>query len=206
MTEWLHALINQIALLGGWGVALFVLLYITFAVTLVPPFPLTVAAGAIYGVARGSALVFLSATIGAVLAYGVAVRLADSRLLRRLDREPRVVVVRDAIREEGVWVQFLLRLSPIVPFTLLNYSLGLARVRLRDFMTALPGMLPAIVMYTYYGRVVGDVAALAAGRAAPRGAAYYSLLVVGVVATAVASTVVTRAAGRAMRGKATGRP
>ena len=44
-------------------------------------------------------------------------------------------------------------------------------------------MIPAIVMYTYYGKVVGDVAALAAGVAPPRGPEYYVLLAVGLVAT-----------------------
>ena len=79
---------------------------------------------------------------------------------------------------QGAWVQFLLRLSPIVPYVLLNYALGLSRVRFRDFLVACVGMIPAIVMYTcYYGKVVGDVAKLAAGVAPPHGREYYILLV-----------------------------
>jgi len=60
-------------------------------------------------------------------------------------------------------------------------------------------MLPAIVMYVYYGKVAGDVAKLAAGVAPPRGPEYYILLAVGLVATAVATTAVTRAAHKAMK-------
>ena len=52
---------------------------------------------------------------------------------------------------------------------MLNYALALSGVRYRDFVVALVGMLPAIVMYVYYGKVVGDVATLAAGVAPPRG-------------------------------------
>ena len=74
---------------------------------------------------------------------------------------------------------FLLRLSPLVPFNILNYALALSGVRYPDFAIALLGMIPAIVMYTYYGKVVGDVAALAAGVAPPRGPEYYALLIVG---------------------------
>jgi uncharacterized membrane protein YdjX (TVP38/TMEM64 family) len=95
-------------------------------------------------------------------------------------------------------VQFLLRLSPIVPYVLLNYALGLSRVRVRDFLLACFGMIPTIVMYAYYGRVVGDVAKIAAGIAPPRGREYYVLLVVGLIATVIATMAITRAARRAI--------
>ena len=45
---------------------------------------------------------------------------------------------------------FLLRLSPLVPFNILNYALALS-VRYSDFAIALLGMIPAIIMYAYYG-------------------------------------------------------
>ncbi len=199
MTQWLNGLLVQIAQMGGWGVVLFILLYVVAALTVAPAFPLTVAAGAIYGVARGSAVVFVGAVLGGSAAYAVAVRLAGTRWLRRFDREPRVIVVRNAVKADSVWVQFLLRLSPIVPFTMLNYALGLARVRYKDFALALVGMVPAIVMYTYYGKVVGDVTALAAGASPPRGPAYYVFLGLGLAATAVATAALTRAARRALR-------
>ena len=198
MMQWLSALLLRLGALGPWGVLLFVVLYILSAITLAPSFLLTVAAGAIYGVWAGSVLVFVSAALGASAAYVIARWLAGSRLLAWLDREPRVMVVRQAVAHEGAWVQFLLRLSPVVPFNLLNYALGLARVRYRDFATALIGMIPAILMYTYYGKVVGDVALLAAGVAPPRGREYYVMLVLGMIATVVATTLITRAARRAI--------
>ena len=95
-------------------------------------------------------------------------------------------------------MQFLLRLSPIVPYVLLNYAHGFSRVRLRDFVLACFGMIPTIVMYAYYGRVVGDVAKIAAGVAPPRGPEYYVLLVVGLIATFIATMAITRAARRAI--------
>jgi uncharacterized membrane protein YdjX (TVP38/TMEM64 family) len=110
--------------------------------------------------------------------------------------------VRNAVVGEGAWVMFLLRLSPVVPFVFLNYALALSGVRYRDFMAASVGMLPAIVMYVYYGKVAGDVAKLAAGIAPPRGPEYYTLLVIGLVATVVATTAVTRAARRSMKNAA----
>ena len=185
--------------LGPWGPILFALLYIAAAVTMAPAFLLTVAAGALFGVWKGSALVFVSATVGACAVYVLARRLARTRFFAWMLRDRRVAIVRRAVAGEGAWVQFLLRLSPIVPYVLLNYALGLSRVRVRDFLLACFGMIPTIVMYAYYGRVVGDVAKIAAGVAPPRGREYYVLLVVGLIATVVATMAITRAARRAIR-------
>ena len=77
-------------------------------------------------------------------------------------------------------------------------TLRVRRVPLMNIIIATVGMWPTIVMYVYYGKVVGDVAALAAGVAPERGPEYYVLLVVGLVATIVATTMVTRAAKKAM--------
>ncbi len=197
--QWLTAIVLRIAELGAWGPILFVALY---AVVAIPPgapaFLLTVAAGALFGVWWGTTLVFIGASLGASAAYAVSVRVSRTRMMGWMDRDPRVSAVRGAVAGEGAWVQFLLRLSPLVPFTLLNYALGLSGVAYRDFLVALVGMLPAIVMYTYYGKVVGDVAALAAGVAPPRGPLYYASLGVGLVAILVSTTMITRAARRAI--------
>jgi uncharacterized membrane protein YdjX (TVP38/TMEM64 family) len=196
--SWLADLLLRVGELGPWGPILFALLYVAAAVTMAPAFVLSVAAGALFGVWRGSLLVFISATLGATASYGVARALAGTRVVAWIMRDRRVSVVRRAVAHEGVWVQFLLRLSPIVPYVLLNYALGLSRVRVRDFLVACFGMIPTIVMYAYYGRVVGDVAKIAAGIAPPRGREYYVLLVVGLIATVVATMAITRAARRAI--------
>ena len=185
--------------LGPWGAVLFIAAYIVASVTLAPAFLLTFAAGAVFGLLQGTILVYLGAVLGSSAVFAIASPLGRSRFLSWMDRDPRVAAVRSAVVGQGTWVMFLLRLSPVVPFVLLNYALALSGVRYRDFLAASVGMLPAIVMYVYYGKVVGDVAKLAAGVAPPRGPAYYALLVVGLIATVVATTVVTRAARRSMK-------
>lgn len=198
MSEWIASVVSQLATLGAWGVVLFVGLYVIASVAMAPAFILTFAAGAVWGLWRGSILVYIGAVLGASAVYFLAARLVRTRVITWIDREPRLAVVRRAVAEQGVWLMFLLRLSPLVPFVQLNYVLVLSGVRYRDFLIATLGMWPTIVMYVYYGKVVGDVAALAAGVAPPRGTAYYVLLVVGLVATIVASTMITRAAKKAM--------
>jgi uncharacterized membrane protein YdjX (TVP38/TMEM64 family) len=187
-----------LAELGPWAPLLFILAYVLASVTLAPAFLLTLAAGAVFGLLRGTLLVYVGAVLGSSAVFAIASPLAHSRLLRWLDRDPRVAAVRAAVVGQGTWVMFLLRLSPVVPFVLLNYALALSGVRYRQFLAASVGMLPAIVMYVYYGKVVGDVAKLAAGVAPPRGPAYYALLVIGLVATIIATTLVTRAARKSI--------
>jgi uncharacterized membrane protein YdjX (TVP38/TMEM64 family) len=196
--HWLEAVIVRVAHMGAWGILLFIVTYIGAAVTLAPAFLLTFAAGAIFGLWRGTLIVYVSALLGSVAVYGLAAPLAHGRIMRRLERDARVSAIRRAVVGDALWVMFLLRLSPLVPYNLLNYALSLSGVRFKDFVLASVGMLPAIVMYAYYGKVVGDVAKLAAGVSPPRGIEYWALVGIGLVATIWATHIITRAARRAM--------
>jgi uncharacterized membrane protein YdjX (TVP38/TMEM64 family) len=175
---------------------LFVILYVAAAVTLAPAFVLTLASGALFGVWRGSLLVFVGAALGASAVYGLAAPLARARWMHRVTRDHRVAAVRKAVAGGGVRVVLLLRLSPLIPYSVLNYALALSGVRFSDFVVGLFGMIPVIVVYTYYGKVVGDVAALAAGVSPPRGAEYFALVSLGLIAAVVSATMITRAARR----------
>jgi uncharacterized membrane protein YdjX (TVP38/TMEM64 family) len=196
--DWLAPAVLKLTQVGPWAPVLFTLLYIVAAVTLAPAFFLTVAAGAMFGVWRGSIIVFIAASLGASVVHVIGTRLANLSWMQRIARDPRVAAVRAAILGESVWIMFLLRLSPLVPYNVLNYALALSGVRYVDYAVAFLGMIPAIVMYTYYGKVVGDVAALAAGVSPPRGPEYYALLVIGLIAIVVSTTMITKAAKRAI--------
>lgn len=190
--------------LGFWGPAAFVLGYAAAAVALLPGSLLTLAAGAIFGLARGTAYVFVGATLGACLAFLIARYLARGAVERRIAAHPRFAAVDRAIGREGSKIVFLLRLSPVFPYNVLNYALGLTGVRFRDFLLASVGMLPGTLLYVYYGKVLGDVAAVASGAAVQRGAAYWVTLGLGLAATVAVTFVVTRAARRALAAEVAG--
>ena len=196
--QWIGAVILKLTHLGPWGPILFVGAYTLAALTLAPAFLLTFAAGAVYGLWRGTILVYVGAILGASAVFALASPLTRTRLLHWIDRDPRVAAVRAALVGDAVWVMFLLRLSPLVPYVLLNYALAVSGVRYRDFLKASVGMLPAIVMYVYYGKIVGDVAKITAGISPPRGVGYWIFVSVGLVATIAATTMITRAARRAI--------
>jgi uncharacterized membrane protein YdjX (TVP38/TMEM64 family) len=196
--DWLAPIVLRVQDLGPWAPILFILIYIVGAVLLAPSFFLTVAAGAMFGVWRGSLVVFVGASLGASAVYAIATPLGNSHLLDRVTGDPRVKAVRGAIRGDARWLTFLLRLSPLLPYNILNYALALSGVRFRDYALGFLGMIPAILMYTYYGKVVGDVAALAAGVAPPRAPEYYALVAVGVGTLIVSTMMITRGARRAI--------
>jgi len=189
--------------LGVWGPLVFIVGYALAAVAFVPGSLLTLAAGAIFGLTRGVVYVFIAATLGSAAAFLVSRYLARAAVERRLARNPRFAAIDRAVGAQGRKIVFLLRLSPVFPFNLLNYGLGLTQVRFADYMVAAIGMLPGTLLYVYYGKLVGDVAALAGGAAPEKGAGYYAVLVVGLVATVVVTTLVTRVARRALN-EATG--
>jgi uncharacterized membrane protein YdjX (TVP38/TMEM64 family) len=184
--------------LGFWGPAVFASGYAIAVVAFVPASLLTLAAGAIFGIVEGTVYVFVAAIVGSSLAFLVSRYVARGAVERRLEGNDRFAAIDRAVGDQGRKIVFLLRLSPVFPFNLLNYALGLTRVRFADYVLAGIGMLPGTLLYVYSGKVAGDVAALAAGSAAPAGMGGTALLLVGLAATVVVTTYVTRIARRAL--------
>jgi len=184
--------------LGFWGPTVFVLGYIVAVVAFVPASLLTLGAGAIFGIVDGVIYVFVAASVGSCLAFLVSRHLARSAIEKRLDGKPKFSAIDRAVAAEGLKIVFLLRLTPAVPFNLLNYALGLTRVRFADYAIASVGMLPGTLLYVYSGKLAGDVATLAGNPAVARGWGYYSLLVLGLAATLAVTLVVTHSARRAL--------
>jgi len=188
--------------LGAWGPLAFVAGYALAVVAFAPGSLLTLAGGAVFGLARGTAYAFVAATLGATAAFLVARHAARPWVARRIAADPRFAALDRAIAGQGRRIAFLLRLSPIFPFNLLNYALGLTRVRLRDYLLASAGMLPGTVLYVYYGSLAGEVAR-AAGGSRTRSPLEWGLLAVGLAATLAVTRIVARLATRALR-EATG--
>ncbi len=184
--------------LGLWGPLVFILGYAAATVAFVPGSLLTLAAGAIFGLGRGTVYVVLGASLGASASFLVARHLARTAIERRLEGRPRFQRIDRAVAREGLKIVLLLRLSPIFPYNLLNYGLGLTRVRFRDYVIACLGMIPGTFLYVYYGKALGSIAAVAGGAEIERDAGYWIVLGLGLVATVVVTAIVARIAGRAL--------
>ena len=202
LAGWIEGLVVQFAgwieSLGVYAPIVFIIGYALAVVAFVPGSLLTLAAGAIFGLAKGTAYVLVAATLGASGAFLVARHLARPAIERRLQGNERFAAIDRAVGGQGRRIVFLLRLSPAFPFNLLNYGLGLTRVRFVDYLVASVGMLPGTLLYVYYGKLAGEVAALATGAAVERDTGYYAVLGLGLVATIAVTTIVTRIARRAL--------
>lgn len=183
---------------GALAPLVFVLGYSAAVVAFVPGSILTLAGGALFGVAWGTLYVFVAATLGSSLAFLIARYVARGMVERRLAGTPRLAAIDRAVAAEGRKIVLLLRLSPAIPFSVLNYALGLTRVHFADYLAGAIGMLPGTLLYVWSGKLIGDVAALAGGASAPKGPAYWTLIAVGLIATLLVTWLITRTARRAL--------
>lgn len=189
----------RIQALGPAAPIAFILIYAVAVVALIPASLLTIAGGAVFGLLRGTLFALAGATLGSTMAFLLGRHAFRSAVARRLERMPRMAAVERAVSAKGRRIVFLLRLSPLVPFNFLNYALGLTTISLADFVVASIGTIPGTIVYAYGGKVTGEALALAGQAHLPRNASYYVLLLGGLMATALATTVVTRTARRALR-------
>ncbi len=137
--------------MAGWaGPVAFAGLYAVLTLTPAPATVLSIAAGLLFGLAGGLAVVMTGAMLSAVGAFALsrslgrrAVQRVDSDRLRRLD---------DLLRRRGVLAVIGVRLVPVVPFAPLNYLSGLTAVRTRDYVAGTAvGILPAATAYVAIG-------------------------------------------------------
>lgn len=151
--------IDSLGTVGGVSIRaiVFVGIYIVATVALVPGSVLTLGGGIIFGVLEGSLYVFVGATAGATLAFLIGRYLARSFVAKRIEGNDRFRAIDQAVGEAGFQIVLLTRLSPVFPFTLLNYAYGLTQVRLQDYVLASVGMIPGTVLYVYIGSLFGSL-------------------------------------------------
>jgi uncharacterized membrane protein YdjX (TVP38/TMEM64 family) len=145
----------------SYGIAAFVLVYFLAVMLPRPRWPLTVAAGAAFGLWKGLALALALGFAGSVGSFLVSRYLLRHSLQRIIERRPKLKAVDDAMREGGWKAVALLQMSPAVPFGLQNYFLGASKVRLSSYLrgTVITG-IPSTILYVAAGaggRMVGSM-------------------------------------------------
>jgi uncharacterized membrane protein YdjX (TVP38/TMEM64 family)/rhodanese-related sulfurtransferase len=135
---------------GGAGPLVFMAVYAIATVLLVPGTVPTLVGGALFGPVWGTLYNLTGATIGATLAFLVARYLAADWVERKSGGWLRRLKV--GVEAEGWHFVAFVRLAPFVPFFILNYVLGLTRIRLSHYvLTTYIAMLPGALAYTYLG-------------------------------------------------------
>ena len=184
--------LDRVGGLGWTGVLLFIGIYAVATVLFVPGSVLTLGAGAVYGVVWGSIYVSIASVLGATSAFLVGRYLARDAIARKIAGNDRFAAIDRAVATGGWRIVGLTRLSPVFPFTLLNYAFGLTRVSLGEYVIASwIGMMPGTIMYVY----IGSLAQAASGQRS-RTPLEWGLYGIGLLATVAVTVVITRLAKR----------
>jgi uncharacterized membrane protein YdjX (TVP38/TMEM64 family) len=113
-------------------------------------------AGALFGRLLGTALVSGASTAGATLTLLVSRYLLHDWVQSRY--ASRLRVINEGIERDGAFYLFLLRLTPLVPFFLINLGMGLTPMRARAFaITSWLGMLPGTFLYVNAGTALATL-------------------------------------------------
>jgi len=129
---------------------LFMLVYALAAVLFLPGSVLTLAGGALFGPVLGTFYNLTGATLGATLAFLIARYLASDWVADKTGGRVKQLI--NGVEGEGWRFVAFVRLVPLFPFNLLNYALGLTRLRLLHYILATcVFMLPGAIAYTYLG-------------------------------------------------------
>ena len=151
LREWIEALQSWLLGLGVTGVLIFALILIVVTFLPAPDWPLPIAAGYVYGF-WAFPLTYASIVFASVLAFLSARYLLRDKIQSLLNRRPKYRKLDRAVADDGWQVVVLMRLSPIVPFNLQNYALGVTAIPFVQYFTAtLIGIAPGIAIYVYFG-------------------------------------------------------
>lgn len=196
----LDALVRWIGKLGPYAAVVFVLAYLLATIFMLPASPMSIAAGALFGLLFGTMLVLTGAILGMGVTFLIARYAARDWVLKRIQFSPRLYAFDQAIAEGGWRVVVLLRLSPLFPFNLQNYFYGITGIGfwpciLASAAAIVPGTL-AFVYLGYAGRVTLQGAA---AENAAWGAGQWILLAIGLAATLGVTFYVSRLAQRKLR-------
>jgi uncharacterized membrane protein YdjX (TVP38/TMEM64 family) len=142
--------------LGWWAYVLWIPLTAVLNALFVPGPVLAGAAGLLFGTAIGTPLAIVAATATACFEMAIGRHLAGAEVGNILPE--RVRRIDDFLERRGFWAVLYIRLAPAIPYTLVNYSAGLTRLRFRDMAagTAI-GAAPRTFAYVALGGTIDDI-------------------------------------------------
>jgi len=159
----LQDVIQYVQSMGPLGPLYFGIIYLVAEILAVPATPLTLSAGYLFGLTKGTAVVLLAATIAASVGFFIGKTFLRTFVEGLLEEKPELAKIDRAIGTEGFRLLLLVRLSPIFPFALSNYVYGASSIDFTSyFFGTLLGFTPGTIAYVYTG-MVGQALTLGEG-------------------------------------------
>jgi uncharacterized membrane protein YdjX (TVP38/TMEM64 family) len=178
-----EGILRSIQTLGWVGMGAFVTIQILIAISgVLPASLLGIAGGAVYGVSLGFGMAAFSTMTGAFIAFLLSRSLLRPTITRLLEGRSKLQNFDAMLARDGWRFVFLMRLSPIMPFAVTSYALGLSSIKLRDYWLGSLASLPSLLGYVFIGSLTTTgLAAMSQGTGPLR----WGLIGLGIVATAL---------------------
>ena len=156
-------------------------------------------AGLLFGLSKGFFVAWVALLLASSAAFWLGQTFARPWIERKIQRNALFMSIDRAVHRKGLLIVLLTRLVMVIPYQLLNYSLGLTQVSFRNAVlgTAL-GSIPPVFLFVYLGTTVGSIAAIMGGNVKLEGRE----LIIGAVALAVVVGIIAlimRVAGKTLK-------
>jgi uncharacterized membrane protein YdjX (TVP38/TMEM64 family) len=134
---------------GIWAPIIYIVLYTVGTLLILPSTPLNLSGGAIFGAWMGTLWTTVAAIIAAIVSFAFTRTVGRAWVAQKF--AGRWEVIDAEMRQGGLFYMFAIRLLPLIPYGIVNFSAGLTSIRFRDYLigTALgtvPGILPFVMM------------------------------------------------------------
>jgi uncharacterized membrane protein YdjX (TVP38/TMEM64 family) len=183
---------------GNLGLLLLGLAYIPASLLFVPSPLLTISGGFVFGMVRAVIAISLGSTLAASVTFLVGRTLLRQFIEQKVANDARFRALDQAVGQHGFKIVFLSRLSPVLPYNLLNYAFGVTRVRFRDYVLASwSGMFPGTCLYVSIGAAAKTLTEVTSG-SSHSSIAQQALFGFGLLATALVSAMLTKIAKKAL--------
>ena len=139
------------------GILIFIIVYILSIIFILPASWLSLLGGYLYGPFLGTLIVFFSAFLGASFSYMISRRFLSERVKKIINQFSKLSLLEKVIQKGGLKLIIFSRLSPIFPFSILNYFYGLNKISYKNFALGLLCILPGTYFYCSLGSIANNL-------------------------------------------------
>ena len=149
------ALKEKILAFGIWAPVIYIIFYSLRPIILFPAGILSIVGGLSFGPLWGTAYTVVGATICALLEFLIARYFGRGAVAKFI--KGKLISLDQGIERHGFMTVLWVRLIPNVAYDIQNYSLGLTKVRLKDyFLATFFGIIPGTFGFVYLGYSLSD--------------------------------------------------
>ena len=196
--EHIEDLLQWINSFGIWAPIIFILVNMIVVIVLFPGVLVTMGAGFIFGVVKGSLYVVIATTLGAAIAFITARYLFSTRITDFFLSHPKVSVINQYLDYDGWKFITATRLIPFFPFKLSNYVFGLTKFRFSSFVAGtFLGIWPNTILNVYVGSLAANLTKLG-DLSEAQGSFQFYVYIGGFIFTVIAIAYITKLAKNAL--------